>query len=244
MEYIFNADDFGRTETVNRAITEGFKLGYLDRTTIMVNMPFFEEAVKLSEKYGFKDKVGLHINLTSGMPLTDDVKRCPRICNQENGYFNSYIFRDRKMQFFMTRVEKDAIGKEIDAQIEKYLANGFTLLHADSHGHIHTFPAVLNSVLKELKKNDFHSLRIAINLSGAFVKKIYKFFLNNKINLFNYKHNTKYDYFEACGKVIENASDFNEKKGNCEVMLHPNFYDGEIGLEDGYCYKDLDRVRK
>jgi len=244
MEYIFNADDFGRTETVNIAIVEGFKKGYLDRTTIMVNMPFFEEAVKLSEEYGFKDKVGLHINLTSGVPLTEDVKKCPRFYNVGTGCFNSKIFGDRKMQFFLSKMEKKAIAKEIDAQIEKYLKYGFDLYHADSHGHVHTFPAVLGIVLKELRKYDFHSLRIAINLSGSQIKKIYKFFLNKIINRFNRKHDCVCDYFEACGIVIENSVYINNKRGKCEVMLHPNIYDGELRLEDGYFYKDLERVRK
>ena len=61
MEYIINADDFGRTDTVNIAIVEGFKNGCLNSTTIMVNMPYFEEAVHLADMYNFKNKVGLQL---------------------------------------------------------------------------------------------------------------------------------------------------------------------------------------
>ena len=44
-----NADDFGLSHEVNMAIVEAFKKGLINNTTIMVNMPGFEEAVRLAE---------------------------------------------------------------------------------------------------------------------------------------------------------------------------------------------------
>ena len=70
-----NADDFGLSHEVNMAIVEAFKKGLINNTTIMVNMPGFEEAVRLAEKYGFFDRVGLHLNLFEGKHLTEDIKR-------------------------------------------------------------------------------------------------------------------------------------------------------------------------
>lgn len=73
-EFLINADDFGLSEEVNEAIIYGFQQGFLDRTSLMVNMPFCADAVRKARQYGFDDKVGLHLNLVQGTPLTEPIK--------------------------------------------------------------------------------------------------------------------------------------------------------------------------
>ena len=78
---IVNADDFGRDEESTRAILECFRRGYINQTTLMVNMPCAEKAVVLAREAGFADKIGLHLNLTQGMPLTESIKRFSEMCD-------------------------------------------------------------------------------------------------------------------------------------------------------------------
>jgi chitin disaccharide deacetylase len=40
-----NADDFGLNSSVNKAIIEAFDNNYINSTTLMANMPGFDEAV-------------------------------------------------------------------------------------------------------------------------------------------------------------------------------------------------------
>ena len=47
MGLIINADDFGKNQNVNKAITECFNKGLINQTTVMVNMPGIYEAVEL-----------------------------------------------------------------------------------------------------------------------------------------------------------------------------------------------------
>ena len=82
---IINADDFGYSKSVNKAITDCFKQNLINRTTIMVNMPYTEEAVLLAKENGFSDCVGLHINLTEGKALSEECAKS-ELCD-ENGYF-------------------------------------------------------------------------------------------------------------------------------------------------------------
>lgn len=69
MALVVNGDDFGMDEGVNRAITQAFEEGRIDRTTLMANMPGAQDAMKIAKERGFIDRVGIHINLTSGVPL-------------------------------------------------------------------------------------------------------------------------------------------------------------------------------
>jgi len=235
MQFILNADDFGRTETANEAITYGFQNRYLYRTTIMVNMPYYEEAKALAKQYGFYDKIGLHINLVSGEPLTEDIKVCKNFIG-ENGRFNGQIFCDKKLWFFLSKIEKKALYTEIEAQINKYLSDGFTLMHADSHGHTHTFPSINKIVIPLLKKYNFKSVRITKNLCVRMLLRPYKLIIDVRSRRFNATNNVEMKHFGSCKDVM---SSYRKIKGPCEVMLHPNFYDGVMLVEENIRYSDI-----
>jgi predicted glycoside hydrolase/deacetylase ChbG (UPF0249 family) len=79
---IVNGDDFGAGQGINRGILEAHQTGILTSTSLMVNMPGAEEAVRLSHDAP-RLSVGLHAALTSEecIPLVDfDV---PQKCRTE-----------------------------------------------------------------------------------------------------------------------------------------------------------------
>lgn len=235
MQFILNADDFGRTETANEAIVYGFRNGYVSRTTVMVNMPCYEDAKALAREYGFYDKVGLHINIVSGEPLTEDIKVCPSFIG-EGGRFNGVIFQRRRLWFFLSRKEKAALTKEIRAQIERYLADGFSLLHADSHGHTHTFPAINKIVLRLLREYGFRSVRFARSFGEGFLKKCYKRIFGRAGRRFNRAGEAAVQHFGSFDDVVKY---WDEIKGCCEIMLHPNVYSGSIRAEWNFSFETV-----
>ena len=50
---IINADDFGYSQSVNKAVCDCFNSKLINRTTIMVNMPCAEEAASLAKENGY-----------------------------------------------------------------------------------------------------------------------------------------------------------------------------------------------
>ena len=66
MNIIVNADDYAGSSTINKAIIELFNNGIVNSTSIMANMPAFDEAVELAHKYKITDKIGVHLVLTEG----------------------------------------------------------------------------------------------------------------------------------------------------------------------------------
>lgn len=242
MRYILNADDFGRTKTVNQAIVYGFDHCYLDRTSIMVNMPYFEEAVQIAKTHDIMDKVGLHINLTSGEPLSEPIKEIKSFCD-ENGKFNGKIFIDRRLMLFLTVKEKVAVKNEICAQIEKYLQYDFRLLHADSHGHVHTFPSLQNVILKSLKYYGFKSVRISANLHSTGLAKYRKWILNRKLIQYNNLQGDETEYFDSFKRVLLKFRESDMIESVCEVMLHPNIFDGDMQIGEGLHYEDLQNLK-
>src|ERR1700734_1066609 len=92
---IINADDFGMSSAVNSAILSGVEQGLVTSTSIMANMPGFEEAVRLEREHDLlRGRVGVHLNLTEGRPLTAPILACSIFCGADGSFF---FKRDRPL---------------------------------------------------------------------------------------------------------------------------------------------------
>lgn len=221
---IVNADDFGKSEDVNRGIVESFKSGRINQTSVMVNMPFVDEAVRLAKDNGFFDKIGLHLNLTEGEPLTEDIRGCDRLCT--NGIFSGTIIPDLRHGLKLTKAEYAAIEKEISAQIDKYIALGFPLMHLDSHHHVHNEYVILKIVTRQARNKGFKSMRIARNMMQVrsvtdMIKKLYKYAINRKIR-------GDFKTTELFGSMQDYQQWPHKTQKTTEVMVHPTWQNGEV----------------
>lgn len=206
---IINADDFGLSESASRAIAEAFDKNLISNTTMMANGEYFDDAVLLAKENGFADKIGIHFNLTEGVSLTDDIKTCPAFC--ENGVFHKRINRLKPLN----KTEKDAVYKELSAQVEKIKKSGFSIDHADSHHHIHTAIFISPIVLHICKENGINKIRLHRNIGKInSYKKAIKSVYNNNLRKKGFK-TTK--YFGSLKDIEEVLP-----KG-LEIMVHPDF---------------------
>ena len=142
---IVNADDFGLTSGVNRAIVEANRNGVVTSATLMANSQAFQDAVDLA-KVEPQLKVGCHIVLIDGEPL------CGGLNSLTNGAakFRSSI-KDFAIAAVRKRIAPDEIQREAEAQIRKTQSAGIAVTHVDTHKHTHLFPHVLRPVLKAAK---------------------------------------------------------------------------------------------
>ena len=223
MKIIINADDYGRDHVVNTAIVEAFRRGYITNTTIMCNMPHFNEAVELAKQHGFSDKVGLHLNFFDGIPLSEAIQNEPLFFR--NGKMTSYnIFHNSSYlrRFILPTHTQSALREEAAAQISKYLEAGFTEMHLDSHGHSHTIISVLGTIAPLIRDSHFKTIRKSLNLyrNRSFLVKAYKALCNWLIG----KQCKTTTYFTSASEFIEvMESGFVNKDATCEIMVHPNF---------------------
>lgn len=232
MSIIINADDFGKSEKVNQAILECFCKRYVDRTTLMVNMPYAEEAVQLAKENHFFDKVGLHLNLTDGKPLTEAIGRNPLFCD-EKGQFHAQFHRQLKYRLYMSDSDIRQIQEELIAQIQRYLGYGATLRHVDSHHHVHTDIPVLKALEPLLKKYEIKSIRIGRNLfhKESLGNRFYKRYYNSRLGAL---HVDVTDYFGSYVDYVKYFEALGTKKTafcknhSIEIMVHPMYNEQEI----------------
>jgi len=138
-----NADDFGFTSGVNRAIVEAHTRGVVTSSTLMANGPAFAEAALLA-KANPRLSVGCHVVLIDGEPVLD--------AQQLTSLTTQGHFRDGLKTFaaraIAGRMNAEEITVEAAAQIRKIQAAGISVSHVDTHKHTHLFPKILRPVLR------------------------------------------------------------------------------------------------
>jgi len=221
LRVIINSDDFGLNETVNDAIIESFKNGLISSTTTLVNYPegLIDGYNKLYlNKINF-DSVGIHLNLTTGRPLTQSISKNTIFC--ENGVFHSRV-RDKPLMFLDKKSRID-VKIEIEAQIQRFIeVMGCKPSHIDGHHHIHTEFAIFRIIVGLAKKYDISGMRKTRNLGIegiGIVKKIYK-------DLLNFLIERNFSTTNFFGSLTDLDGQVLDSKKTYEIMVHAVYKDG------------------
>ena len=140
---IVNADDFGYTSGVNRAIVEAHSRGVVTSSTLMANGPAFAEATLLAKTLP-KLSLGCHVVLIDGRPVLG-VEQLPSLTRGPQ-------FRDGLTAFaaraIAGRIDANEVTAEATAQIRKLQSAAIAVSHIDTHKHTHLFPKILRPLLR------------------------------------------------------------------------------------------------
>lgn len=154
-QLIVNADDFGMTAGVNRAILEAHQRGIVTSTSLLANGAAFASAVEIARKTPALG-VGVHLNLTEGRPAGDPA-RIPSLVTPQ-GTFISGAGR-LAARILAGRAAVAQIETEFRAQIEKVIAAGIAPTHLDGHQHVHMWPALFALTARLAKSYGIRGMR-------------------------------------------------------------------------------------
>lgn len=223
---IINADDFGLNQSCTKAICEAFDKNLITDTTLVANGEAFDYAVKEINERLLNNKIGIHINLTEGVPLTEAIKECSEFVT--NGIFHGKILRFKPLN----KSTRKKVYDEMIAQVEKIQKAGISISHADSHHHIHTAIFIAPIFMKVCKEKGIEKVRIHRNIGNIHLyKRIGKYFYNLWLRLMKFK---TVRYFGMIYDV-EKVGVFDDM----EIMVHPeydlnNVLIDKVGEENGY----------
>ena len=211
---IINADDFGMSREITAAILSAMNRNLCLDTTLLVNFEDAAHAASQAIDLKIEKNIGVHLNLTEGKPLTENIKKEKRFCNEE-GLFH-YTKHERIIALSTT--EKKAVFEELTSQIHLCRSFGIPISHADSHNHVHEEPGLFFVFIHAIKKEKIPFLRITNNLENTpFANKMYRNTANTVLSLYNLKGT---DYFGSTSDYFKYP---NTKKNNstAEIMIHP-----------------------
>jgi hopanoid biosynthesis associated protein HpnK len=172
---IVNADDFGRSPSINRAVIRAHHEGVLTTASLMVNEPACPEAVALA-----KDNpslgVGLHLTLLCGHSALPAAS-IPGLVNSRNQFTDNPSAAGFRYYFdFRLRGQ---LRDEIHAQFKKFRATGLPLDHVNGHLHLHLHPVVFRILMADADKLGIERVRLTydpfwLNLNLASGKLFYR----------------------------------------------------------------------
>jgi hopanoid biosynthesis associated protein HpnK len=239
-QLIVNADDFGYTRGVNRAILEACREGVVTSTSLLANGAAFEDAVEAAASEPRLD-VGCHLNFVEGRPVSAP-ERIPHLVRGDGQFLAAWQLATR---LTLGRVPESEIEREAAAQIGKLLQAGIRVSHVDTHKHTHTHPAVARAIGRAARGLGIRWIRRPFEnfLPGSAGRIAPKRLLVGSLNLLAPSFERRIsamglampNYFT--GIVLTGRLTHEEfgaalaglGEGVTEVMCHPGYCDTELG---------------
>jgi len=214
MKLIINADDFGLTNGVTYGIYDAIKYGVATSTTMMVNTPGTGLAARLV-KSDVQLKVGLHLNLSIGKPLTG----CKSLVDDYGYFIKPAILKSDE------RYDEEEVFGEFAAQYRKFVElTGIEPTHIDSHLYVHQiFPKAERQAKRLCEK-------IGVPLR-QFDTKFYRGV--------HFEDRFKHKECESIAEMKEKLKRLiveNSGREVVELMVHPGYLDREILEMSSYNY--------
>lgn len=153
---IINADDFGLSDGVNRAVIKAWQEGILTSASLMVGSAAFHEAVHLA-KANPGLQVGLHLTLVQGRAVGEH-GGFPSICDSKGTFSDDPV--QTGMRYFFIPPFRKQLHREIEAQIVRFLQTGLPLSHVDGHLNIHMHPVVFDLLCGLMRKHGITTFRL------------------------------------------------------------------------------------
>lgn len=247
------ADDFGISQSVSDGIIELLSMERLTAVSCMLNYDknIDNQMVKLIN-YKSNCDIGLHLNLTSGRPLTNGLDSSSGLVDQRGSFLS---FNKLLKNVLTNRVNTSILFNEIEKQLNFFaLLTNFLPNFIDGHQHVQQLP-IIRDVLLELcakiyKNNKFYlrvgtfPLRQAIvnNLSlrmiigsvsiDLFAKRYNQMIKSRKIlcnnNLLGYhNYNSEERFEDVFSKYLTLVSSNNDI-----FFMHPGYIDDDLISRD------------
>jgi hopanoid biosynthesis associated protein HpnK len=157
---IVNADDFGRSHSINQAVIRAHREGALTSASLMVNEPGFEEAVELA-RANPRLGVGLHLTLLCGHS-TLPAEKIPGLINAQREFYSSPARTG--LRYFVRRRLREQLRAEIHAQVEKFRRTGLPRDHVNGHLHLHLHPTVFGILMQDAAELGIERMRLTRDL--------------------------------------------------------------------------------
>ncbi len=225
-QLIVNADDFGLTEAVNRGILHTHREGIVTSTTLMANGEAFDAAVTMSRQAP-RLGIGVHLNLTSGEPVSP-ASSIPSLVDRSGRlHFNP----GRLLRALVARqVNLADVESELRRQITKIISAGIVPTHLDGHKHVHVLPGVSDIVIRLAQEFSIRSVRCPWEVAPN---------LRTLIRSGNSRAAVVKQYL--VGRIVSGfARGFEEKLAKAGLGVPANFYGlSQTGFLDAQSIRDI-----
>jgi predicted glycoside hydrolase/deacetylase ChbG (UPF0249 family) len=247
-QLIINADDFGLTPGVNRAIAELHQAKVLTSATLMATGAAFDDAVAIAHANPALG-VGCHIVLTDGTPVSPP-KSIPTLIGPDGKNFRPSLI-DFIQALLRGAIREDDIEREAVAQVQKLQCAGIRVTHLDTHKHTHLFPAVARPLLRIAERCSVPAIRQPFEQAwslalghGNRIRRLQVKLLGRLKTNFEHQPQIRDEHVLTTDGTIGISATGNLYGETLHQILHAMPAEGafELCCHPGYNDRDLDRI--
>jgi predicted glycoside hydrolase/deacetylase ChbG (UPF0249 family) len=148
---IVNADDLGSGRPRDRGILAAFTRGIVTSASLLANGPSFASAAAAALACGLP--LGVHLNLSDGMPLTGPIAG---LTDAAGNFPGKAALREILRS---GTPDREGLRRELLAQIERVQGAGIAPDHLDTHQHCLLFPALTGLIAEVAASRGIRALR-------------------------------------------------------------------------------------
>jgi predicted glycoside hydrolase/deacetylase ChbG (UPF0249 family) len=245
---IVNADDYGLSRGVTTGIIEAAEKGVVTSASMIVNLPAFTDAAARARSRPSLS-LGLHLNLTTGGPLT----AAPSLSNRRTGLFHSLPSLITRASLGL--IDASEVARECAAQLDRMMEVGISPTHLDSHRHVHLHPALWPAVTEAASSRGISNVRVPTEPMSsnawdwkATLKKA-GLLMSSLARRGRARQNAFHHFF---GVSLQGGKSFAARlfalipdlpAGISELMTHPGYTDADLSNYDAYTWQREDELR-
>ena len=163
---IVNADDFGLTEGVSRAILRAHAGGIVTSTSALAVAPAFRRCAPWlgdAPELG----VGVHLAAVGEDPPLLSSREIPTLVDQRGHFF--YSWRQFLPRMAAGRIDIDDVEREFIAQADAVRSSvgAARVTHLDTHQHLHLWPSIASLVCRLAQRWDVPAMRVTRSLGRS-----------------------------------------------------------------------------
>jgi len=166
--FVINADDLG----VSRGATLGIVRAHLDGVVTSASLAptggDYQHAVHVTRRDCPDLGIGLHFTLSAGKPVSKPAD-VPLLVDQQGNFRWEFISLLRTLRLQRSGDLLAQIEIELEAQLQKILADGIVPDHINSERHVHLIPGIFDKVVLAAKRHGIPFVRAGKDISLGIV---------------------------------------------------------------------------
>ncbi len=166
---VVNADDLGVSRGANLGTARAHREGIVTSASLAVTTPFYQHAVESCVRACPDLGIGLHFTLTSGRPVGPP-QRVPLLIDRSGFLRWRFLPLLARLGSGSPSHLLDQIEVELEAQLQKMIADGIQPDHIDGERHVHLLPGVFERVAAAARRHDVPFVRVGRDISARFLR--------------------------------------------------------------------------
>ena len=153
---VVTADDAGLHPGMTLGVVKAHDEGIVTACSVAAVGRAFEHAVPLLRERPGLD-VGIHFTLVGERPLSPP-ERVRSLLGRDGAFLPD--FRAFTLRYLAGGIDGAEVEEELRRQLERLLAAGLPVVHANSHQHLHVLPRIFETVLRLAEEHAIPYVRI------------------------------------------------------------------------------------